>query len=85
MGANIGNVEFRAFLVVMFVWCRDAYGLDGSGAYWARFVCGTVDIFDRQGCLQGSEGEFVFQGKGGIDNHSFGTAVEEGRSTDFTI
>ena len=46
VGANIGNVEFRTFLVVMFVWSRDAYGLDGSGAYWTRFVGGAVNIFD---------------------------------------
>ena len=85
MGAHVGDVEFRAFLVEVLVWCRDTYCLNGSGAYWARFIWGTVDIFDGQGCFQGAEGEFVFQGKGSVDNHSFSTAVEEGRSTDFKI
>ena len=85
VGAHIGDIEFGVFLVVVLVWCCDVYSLNSSGAYWARFVGGTVDILDGQGCFQGSEGELVFQGKGGIDNHSFGTAIEEGRGTDFTI
>ena len=46
VGANIGNVEFRVFLVVMFVWSGDAYGLDGSRAYGTRSVGGAVDVFD---------------------------------------
>ena len=27
----------------------------------------------------------MFLGKGGVDNHSFGTTIEEGRGTDFLL
>lgn len=33
VGAYIGDIEFSAFLVVVFVQCHDANSLDSNGAY----------------------------------------------------
>ena len=35
--------------------------------------------------FKGLEGEFVFLGKGGVDNYSFSTTIKEGGDTDFLL
>ena len=79
------DVEFRAFLVVLPVWSFNADGLDGGKANGSCFIRGAIDIFDGERMFQGSKSEVVFLGKGGVDNHSFGTTVEEDRGTDFLL
>ena len=79
------DVEFRAFLVVLLVWSFNADGLDGGKANGSCFIWGAVNIFDGKRVFQGSKHEFVFLGKGGVDNHSFGTTIKEGRGNDFLL
>ena len=80
-----GDIEFRAFLVELLVWGFNADGLDGGKANGSCFIRGTVNIFDGKWVFQGSKREVVFLGKGGVDNHSFGTTVKEGGGTDFLL
>ena len=80
-----GDVEFRAFLVVLLVWSLDADRLDGGKVNGSCFIQGAVNIFDGKWVFQLSKCEFVFLGKGGVDNHSFGTTIKEGRGTDFLL
>ena len=79
------DVEFRAFLVELLVWSFNADGLDGGKANGSCFIWGAINIFDGKRMFQGSKSEFVFLGKGGVDNHSFGTTVKEGGGTDFLL
>ena len=85
MGSYSGDVEFRAFLVELLVWSFDSDCLDGGKANGSCFIRGTVNIFDGKRVFQLSKREFVFLGKGGVDNHSFGTTIEKGRGTDFLL
>ena len=80
-----GDIEFRAFLVELLVRGFDADGLDGGKANGSCFIRGTVNVFDGKRVFQGSKSEVVFLGKGGVDNHSFGTTIKEGRGTDFLL
>jgi hypothetical protein len=80
-----GDIEFRAFLVELLVWSFNADGLDGGKANGSCFIRGTVNIFDGEWVFQGSKREFVFLGKGGVDNHSFSTTIKEGGGTDFLL
>ena len=84
VGADVCDIEFRSFLVVVSVRCLDTDSLDRGKANRACFIGGAVDVFDGQRLLQGTEGQGVFLGKGGVDDHSFGTAIKEGRGTDFS-
>ena len=59
--------------------------LDDGKANGSCFIRGSINIFDRKWVFQGSKSEVVFLGKGGIDNHSFGTIITEGRGTDFLL
>ena len=79
------DIEFRAFLVELLVWSFDTDGLDGGKANGSGFIWGTVNIFDGKRMFQGAEREVVFLSKGGVDNHSFGTTIKEGRGTDFLL
>ena len=79
------DIEFRVFLVELLVWSFDANGLDGGKANGSYFIQGAVDIFDGKRVFQGSKSEVVFLGKGGVDNHSFGTTIKEGGGTDFLL
>jgi hypothetical protein len=83
MGAYIRDVEFRMFLMIVVVGSLDTDSLDGRKSNRASFVGGTVDVFDGQGLLHGSEGQGMSFGKGGVDDHSFSTAIEQGGCTDF--
>ena len=80
-----GDIEFGAFLVELFVWSFDADGLNGGKANGSCFIRGTVNVFDGKWVFQGLEREVVFLSKGGVDNHSFGTTIKEGRGTDFLL
>ena len=80
-----GDVEFRAFLVELFVWSFDTDCLDGGKANGSCFIWGAVNIFDGKRVFQGLKREVVFLGKGGVDNHSFGTTIKEGEGTDFLL
>ena len=80
-----GDVEFRAFLMELLVWSFDSDCLDGGKANGSCFIRGTVNVFDGKRVFQLSEREFVFLGKGGVDNHSFGTTIKEGGGTDFLL
>ena len=51
---NGGDVEFGAFLVEVIAVVLDADSLDGSGAYGASAVHGSVDIFYGQGQAEGA-------------------------------
>ena len=79
------DVEFRAFLVELLVWSFDADCLDGGKANRSCFIWGAVNVFDGKRVFQGSESEVVFLGKGGVNNHSFGTTIKEGGGTDFLL
>jgi hypothetical protein len=83
VGAYVRDVELGTFLVVMVVRCLDTDSLDGRISNRASFVGGTVDVFYGKGLLHGSEGQGMSFGKGGIDDHSFSTAIEQGGCTDF--
>ena len=80
-----GDIEFGAFLVELLVWTFDTDHLDGSKADGSCLIRGTINIFDGKRVFQLSKREFVFLGKGGVDNHSFGTTIKEGRGTDFLL
>jgi hypothetical protein len=84
MGAYIRDIELGAFLMIVVVGCLDTESLDGRMPNRASFVKGTVDVFDGQGLLQGPEGQGMSFSKGGVDNHSFSTAIKQGRCTDFS-
>jgi hypothetical protein len=84
VGADVCDIEFRSFLMVVTVRCLDTDSLDCGKANGACFIGGTVNIFDGQRLLQGTEGQGVFLGKGSVDDHSFGAAIKEGRGTDFS-
>jgi hypothetical protein len=83
VGPYVHDVEFGMFLMVVVVECLDTDSLDGRISNRASLVGGTVDVFDGQGLLHGSEGQGVSFGKGGVDDHSFSTAIEQGGCTDF--
>jgi hypothetical protein len=83
VGAYVCDVELRTFLMVVVVRCLDMDSLDGRISNRASFVGGTVDVFDGQGLLHGLEGQGMSFGKGGVDDYSFSTAIEQGRCTDF--
>ena len=85
MGSYSGDIEFRAFLVELLIWSFNADGLDGGKANGSCFIRRTVNVFDGKRVFQSSEREFVFLGKGGVDDHSFGTTIKEGRGTDFLL
>ena len=82
MCGDRGNVKLGSFLVVLGSAILDQDGLDGCEAYWAGFVRGSVDISDWKRGAEGAKGECVIFGKGGVNNHSFCSAIEEGVSTD---
>ena len=69
----------------LFVGSLDVDCLDGGKANGSCFIWGSINVFDGKRVFQGSKGEFVFLNKGGVDNHSFGTTIEEGRGTDFLL
>lgn len=83
VGSNVRDVEFGSFLVEMVVRGPDTDSLDGRMSNRTRFIGRTVNVFNGQGLFQGSEGQGMACGKGGVDNHSFSTAVKQGRCTDF--
>ena len=80
-----GDVEFRAFLVVLLVWSLNADRLDGGKANGSCFIWGAVNIFDGKRVFQGLKSEVVFLDKGGVNDHSFGTTIKESGGTDFLL
>ena len=69
------DVEFRAFLMELFVWSFDADCLNGGKANGSCFIWESINVFDEEWVFQGSSSEFVFLSKDGVDNHSFSTTI----------
>jgi hypothetical protein len=80
VGANVSDIEFGAFLIVVSFGGLDCHRVNRFG-----FIQRTINIFDRQGGFQCLESKSMFLSKGSVNDHAFSTAIEEGRSTDLLL
>ena len=83
MCANVSDIEFGTFLVIVFIVGLDANGLYCGMAYRSSSVCRSIYVSNREWASQGSQSQGMVCGEGMIDDHSFCTTVKEGTGTDF--